>query len=148
MFLNEGIIASTKGKNRAEEVYYLADKNELFAGKPMVILVDGNTASAAEVLAVALQEQTRAKIVGTGTKGKGSIQKLINIYPDNGVLAVTNAFFVTPSGAEFNQKGIIPDVCTFGEVKYMSDDKKCPAEGHETSEIELIEAKKMLNLLK
>ena len=148
LFLDEGIIASTKGKNKVEEVYYLADKNELFAGKPMVILVDGNTASAAEVLAVALQEQTRAKIVGTGTKGKGSIQKLINIHPEGGVLAVTNGFFMTPSGKELNHKGIVPDICTFGEIKKMSNDKKCPADERETSEIELDEAKKMLDSLK
>lgn len=148
LFLDEGIIASTKGKNKTEEVYYLADKDEIFDGKPMVILVDGNTASAAEVLAAALQEQGRATIIGTGTKGKGSIQKLINIHPEGGVLAVTNGFFMTPSGRELNKKGIVPDICTFGEIKKMSNDKKCPADERETSEIELDEAKKMLDSLK
>ena len=146
LFLDEGIIASTRGKDKAKEVYYLADKEVLFGGKPMIILVDGNTASAAEVLTAALQEQARAKVIGTSTKGKGTIQALIDIYPEGGVLAVTSGFFMTPSGKELNKKGIVPDICTFGTVKYMSEDKKCPADERETSGIELDEAKKMLNL--
>ena len=147
LFLEDGIIASTKGKNKSEEVYYIASKTELFADRPMVILVDGNTASAAEVLTAALQEQSRAKVIGTGTKGKGTIQKLINIYPEGGVLAVTNTFFMTPSGRELNQRGIVPDICTFGEVKVMDENKKCPADSREDSETELIEAKKMIDSL-
>lgn len=146
LFLDDGIIASIRGKNTKQEVYYVAKDRDMFSNKPIVILVDGNSASAAEVLAVALQEQGRAYIIGTKTKGKGTIQKLIDVYPSNGVLAVTSGFFMTPSGRELNHKGIVPDVCTFGDEPKQS--QKCPAQERENSEAELEEAKKLLDSLK
>lgn len=146
LFLDEGIIASIKGKKTDEEVYYVAEEDDWFAHKPIVILVDGNSASAAEVLTAALQEQKRATVIGTGTKGKGTVQKLIKLYPEGGVLAITNGFFMTPSGKKLNKKGIVPDICTFGEVQYINNGNKCPPDERENSETELAEAKKALNL--
>ena len=108
LFLDSGIVASVRGKPADEEVYYTADPGDIWQGKPITVLVDEETASAAEVIAAALQEQGRAEIAGSKTKGKGSIQKLI-ILPGGSVLAVTSGFFMTPSGRELNGKGITPD---------------------------------------
>ena len=108
LFLDGGIVASVRGKPADEEVYYTADPGDIWQGKPITVLVDEETASAAEVLAAALQEQGRAEIAGSKTKGKGSIQKLI-ILPGGSVLAVTSGFFMTPSGRELNGNGIAPD---------------------------------------
>ena len=107
LFLDGGIIASTRGK-QPEEVYYTADAGDMWRGKEITILVDKQTASAAEVLAAALQEQGRAEIAGEKTQGKGSIQKLLPL-PSGSVLAITNGFFMAPSGRELNGKGIFPD---------------------------------------
>ncbi len=143
MFLNDGIIASTKGKKQNEEVYYNANLNEeVKIVKPLFILVDKDTASSAEIFAAALQEQGIAKVIGTQTKGKGTMQKLISL-PNGGVLAITNGFFMKPSGAELNEKGIIPDICTFEmpETKDVANlikqqDGTCQRESRIDSELE------------
>jgi len=109
LFLNNGIIASTHGKDPLKQIFYTADENELFSHKTIEILTDGQTASAAEILAAALQEQGRATILGEKTFGKGSTQKLI-LLPSGGVLAVTSGYFQTPSGREIHGQGITPDI--------------------------------------
>lgn len=109
LFLSEGIIVSTTEKDEFSQVYYSADSNEIFSNKPIEIWTDSQTASAAEILAAALQEQSRAVIKGQKTYGKGTIQKLI-ILPSNSVLAVTSGYFHTPSGQKLHQKGVIPDI--------------------------------------
>ncbi len=143
LFLDTGIIISSKGKDITEETYYNADAELMWQGKKIFVLVDEETASSAEILAVSLQEQGRAKIIGTSTKGKGSMQKLIEL-PTGSVVAVTNGFFITPSGNELNGKGVIPDICTFE----MPDDKnidnllkqqdgQCYAESRSDTELEM-----------
>ena len=143
LFLDSGIIISSKGKNVIEETYYNADAELLWQEKKVFVLVDGETASAAEILAVSLQEQGRAKIIGTSTKGKGSMQKLIEL-PTGSVVAITNGFFITPSGNELNGRGVLPDICTFE----MPDDKnidnllkqqdsQCYAESRSDTELEM-----------
>lgn len=112
LFLDGGIIASAKGKKDNEETFYNAGDGDVWQMKPVFVLVDEETASAAEILAAALQEQGRAKVIGTKTRGKGTMQKLIALE-NGGVLAVTEGFFLTPSGRELNNSGIVPDVCTF-----------------------------------
>ena len=107
LFLDGGIVVSTKGK-LPEEVFYTAYEGDMWHGKPITVLVDRDTASAAEVLAAALQEQGRAEIAGDKTKGKGSVQKLV-LLSGGSVLAVTSSFFMTPSGRELNGKGVVPD---------------------------------------
>ena len=112
LFLREGVIVSTQGKNNTEDVFYTAhatiddDKRLLF------LFIDGQTASAAEIFVSALQEQGRARVIGTQSKGKGTLQKLISLA-EGGVLAVTNSYFKTPSGKMLHHKGVTPDVCTF-----------------------------------
>ncbi|MCQ2741340.1 MAG: S41 family peptidase, partial [Alphaproteobacteria bacterium] len=112
LFLDTGIICSIKDKNAAEQTYFVAEKGDIAKRNRIFILTDEKTASAAEIFAAALQEQSRAEIIGTLTTGKGSMQKLISV-PNGGVLAVTNSFVFTPSGRQLNTVGIIPDICTF-----------------------------------
>ncbi len=143
LFLDGGIVASTKGKAPQEETYYNAAESDVWQGKPIFILVDGATASAAEILTAALQEQGRAKVIGVLTKGKGTMQKLIGLN-GGGVLAVTNGFFMTPSGNDLNNKGVVPDVCTFEqaedsdvEMLIGKQNAACATEIRENSELEL-----------
>ncbi len=112
LFLDSGIITSVQGRNKQEEVYYTAKEEIVWKNKPVFVFVDENTASAAEILTGALKEQGIAKIIGTVTKGKGSMQKLIGLETGS-VLAITNSYFKTPANNEINQKGIRPDICTF-----------------------------------
>ena len=109
LFLSEGIIASTSEKDEFSQVYYSADSDEIFKNKPIEIWTDSQTASAAEILAAALQEQSRAIIKGQKTYGKGTLQKLI-ILPSNSVLAVTSGYFHTPSGQKLHHRGVIPNI--------------------------------------
>lgn len=110
----DGIIAYTAGKNNRNKHYYSSDSQVVYDG-PMVVLVDGQTASAAEVLAGGLQAQSRAKIIGTPTFGKGTIQNIIQMS-NGGKLALTAEQFFTPSDNAINKRGIIPDVCSSEQI--------------------------------
>jgi len=87
-----------------------------------VVLIDGQTASSAEVLAAALQEQSRAVVVGTGSYGKGTVQKLIKLSNDSR-LALTNGIIYTPSGNKLAGIGVLPDICTSGEPETRDAEK-------------------------
>jgi len=110
MFLDEGIITYTLSSDNAEPAYYTAGKGDILSGKPMVILTDGLTASAAEVLAAALSEQNRAVIIGTKTYGKGTVQDVKKRDADH-AFAVTTAYFYTPSGIKIDKIGLTPFIC-------------------------------------
>ena len=112
LFLPNGIITSTQGRKDDSVVFYEAHPDVLFAGKPIVVLVDGETASSAEILAAALQEQGAALIMGTSTLGKGSVQNVVNL-PDNNKMILTNAYAFTPAGNPIHQNGVKPDVCLY-----------------------------------
>ncbi len=131
LFLDEGIVAAVRGRNADEITYYNAADGDIASGRPMVVLIDGETASAAEILAAALQEQGRAKIVGTRSFGKGTIQNLIKL-PNGGTLALSSAYFYTPSGKKLSGEGIVPDVCTF-EMPESKDARKLIAAGVDES---------------
>lgn len=153
LFLDEAIVVSVKGREEDSLTYYVAHDGDITNGAPMVVLVDAQTASAAEVLTAALQEQGRAKVVGTGTFGKGSIQNLIYL-PGGGVLSLTSAYFYTPSGRKLHKKGIVPDVCTYEMPESKNIDNLlaigkvnlCLQEAREDSELELKAAKQLLEL--
>ena len=153
LFLDEAIIVSSKGWEEDSLTYYTAHDGDITGGAPMAVLVDGQTASAAEVLAAALQEQGRARVIGTGTFGKGSIQNLINL-PSGGVLSLTSAYFYTPSGRRLHGEGIVPDVCTFEMPESKNVDNLlaigktagCNAEPREDTELELKTAARLLEL--
>ena len=153
LFLDEAIITSVRGRAPDSLTYYTAHDGDISGGRPMIVLVDGKTASAAEVLAAALQEQGRAKVVGTRTFGKGSIQNLIH-FPGGGVLSLTSAYFYTPSGQALHGKGIVPDICTFEmpENKNIANllaagrTEECLSESREDTELELKTAAQLLEL--
>ncbi len=113
LFLEKGtVIVSTQTKNSSAKQMFVAKTGDFWMDKPIAVLVDENTASSAEMLTAALKEQGRAKVVGTLTYGKGTVQNLKIIADDKGII-LTNAYFYSPHGGEINHNGIIPDVCTF-----------------------------------
>lgn len=122
MFIDGGIIASTKGRAADSVEFYNAPSGDVLKNKPIVVLVDGQTASSAEVLAAALQEQSRATVIGTDSYGKGTVQKLIKLE-NNSRLAITNAVIFTPSGNKISAGGIHPDICTSGELENRDPEK-------------------------
>lgn len=108
-FLDHGEIVSVRARNPKDDVRFNATKGDLAEGKPVVVLINGGSASASEIVAGALQDQERAIIVGTKTFGKGSVQ---NIEPlrDNSSTRLTIAFYHTPSGRLIQALGISPDI--------------------------------------
>lgn len=109
-FLDEGIIASSQDRN-GKITYYNSFAGDKINGKPLVILVDGETASSAEIIAAGLQEQGRAAVIGTKTYGKGTMQEIISL-PNGAELALTTAYFYTPSERKLDKNGLFPDICT------------------------------------
>ena len=109
LFLDDGVVISTRDRNK-DITYYSATQNDIISGKPIVVLVDGITASAAEALAASMQEQGRAKVIGTTTFGKGTVQSLVHLDNDS-VLALTTAEFFTPADQKINGVGVSPDIC-------------------------------------
>jgi carboxyl-terminal processing protease len=110
-FIQRGEIVSTHGRNAEETQSFTAKGEEdLIKGKPLIVLINGGSASASEIVAGALQDQKRATILGTRSFGKGSVQTIIPLGPDNGALQLTTARYYTPSGRSIQAKGIVPDI--------------------------------------
>ena len=114
MFLRDGLIVSTKGRSeRANEKYY-ADKNYYQTNVPMTVLINGGSASASEIVAGALNDRGRAKLIGEKSFGKGSVQTLFPLTDGSGVY-VTIARYYTPSGKVIDHVGLSPDIEVKGE---------------------------------
>ncbi|MFZ9594703.1 MAG: S41 family peptidase [Bdellovibrionia bacterium] len=109
LFVDEGAIVSTIGRNRDQKDVKYARKGMAFKDFPVAILVNSSTASAAEIVAGALQDHHRAIIMGQPTFGKGSVQTVIPLPPDMG-LKLTIARYYTPSGRSIQEKGVLPDI--------------------------------------
>ena len=108
-FLDDGVIVSTKGRLSYSNATFTASPGDVLNGAPIVVLVDGGTASASEVLTGALQDHKRALVVGSRTFGKGSVQTVLPL--DNGdSIKLTTARYYTPSGKSIQARGIHPDI--------------------------------------
>ena len=108
-FLDQGEIVSTRGRNKDEVKRYYARAGDLIKGRPMIVLINGGSASASEIVAGALSDHKRATIVGSKSFGKGSVQTIIPLG-NNGAIRLTTARYYTPSGTSIQAKGIVPDI--------------------------------------
>ncbi len=115
-FLDKGEIVSTRGRNAEETQRFNARGGDLAKGKPIVVLINGGSASASEIVAGALQDHKRATILGTRSFGKGSVQTIIPLGSGNGALRLTTARYFTPAGRSIQAKGIVPDVEVLQDV--------------------------------
>src|ERR1700726_4330068 len=115
-FLDKGEIVSTRGRNAEETQRFNARPGDMTKGKPVIVLINGGSASASEIVAGALQDHKRATLVGTRSFGKGSVQTIIPLGAGNGALRLTTARYFTPSGRSIQAKGIEPDIKVLQEV--------------------------------
>jgi len=111
LFMNDGRIVFTRGRNPDSNQYADATPGDIADGLPMVVLVNGDSASASEIVAAALQDSGRAVVVGSNSYGKGTVQQVVEM-PNGGELTLTWARFHAPSGYTLHRIGVIPSVCT------------------------------------
>ena len=109
MFLDSGMIVYTEGRIEAQKQKYFAQKDGTWLDFPVVVLVNGGSASASEIVAGALQDHKRAIVLGTKTFGKGSVQTILPL-DDNSALRLTTARYFTPKGRSIQATGIVPDI--------------------------------------
>jgi carboxyl-terminal processing protease len=115
-FMARGEVVSTRGRKPEETQRFAARGGDLTKGKPLVVLINGGSASASEIVAGALHDHKRATLIGTRSFGKGSVQTIIPLGPGNGALALTTARYFTPSGRSIQAQGISPDIEVLQDV--------------------------------
>ncbi|KGM30370.1 hypothetical protein P409_33455 [Inquilinus limosus MP06] len=123
MFMDHGPIVSTRGRNPDSDQSFSARNGDISGHLPLAVLVDGHSASAAEITAAALQDADRAILVGSTSFGKGSVQTVTRL-PNDGELFLTWSRIYAPSGYTWHRQGILPTVCTSGsgtDAKAMID---------------------------
>lgn len=109
LFLEQGEIVSTRSRNEADTVKFMANEGDIAQGLPIVVMINEGSASASEILSGALQDHHRAIILGEKSFGKGSVQTVIPLR-DYGAMRITTARYYTPSGRSIQAKGIEPDI--------------------------------------
>ena len=114
VFVDEGVIVSQKGRDAAQEEKFYAKSSSTLTRKPLIVLVNGGSASASEIVGGALQDHKRAVIVGQKTFGKGSVQVVLPITKDKGEgIKLTIAKYYLPSGRTIQATGITPDIISY-----------------------------------
>ncbi|AOS96121.1 Carboxy-terminal processing protease CtpB precursor [Microbulbifer aggregans] len=108
-FLEEGLVVYTEGRTESSQLSYSAEPGDITAGAPIVVLINDGSASAAEIVAGALQDHRRAVVMGTDSFGKGSVQTVIPINSDRAI-KLTTALYFTPNGRSIQAQGITPDI--------------------------------------
>lgn len=130
-FLESGEIVSTRGRIAGQDTRYTARAGDILNGKPIVVLINGGSASAAEIVAGALQDHRRAVVLGTKSFGKGSVQTIFELPGDTG-MRLTTALYYTPSGRSIQAYGIVPDIkvkpLRTTEQAAMLEDEDYPSE--------------------
>ena len=131
-FLDGGEIVSTRGRDPSDTQRYDAKAGDITDGKPVVVLINRGTASASEIVAGALQDHRRARIVGMQSFGKGSVQTIIPLNGgDDGALHLTTARYYTPSGRSIQATGIVPDI----SVAQGDETNATPAENYTEADL-------------
>ena len=115
-FMTRGEVVSTRGRSVEESQRFSARGGDMTKGKPLVVLINGGSASASEIVAGALRDHKRATLIGTRTFGKGSVQTIIPLGSGNGAIALTTARYFTPSGRSIQAQGIAPDIEVLQDV--------------------------------
>ncbi len=134
-FLDQGDIVSVRGRDISGTQNFTAEPGDLAEGKPIVVLINGGSASASEIVAGALQDHKRAVVVGTKSFGKGSVQTIIDLGTEKGGIRITTARYYTPSGRSIQAQGIVPDIHYKGRSSQLPQEE--PEEREFMSEADL-----------
>jgi carboxyl-terminal processing protease len=127
-FLDKGEIVSTRGRRPDDTQRYDSHPGDITGGLPMVVLINGGSASASEIVAGALQDHHRAILMGTRSFGKGSVQTIMPL-PGHGAMRLTTARYYTPSGQSIQAKGIVPDIYVeAAKIEHSGGDASAVAE--------------------
>jgi carboxyl-terminal processing protease len=123
-FLDEGEIVSVRGRTSEQVEHFNAHPGDIINGKRLVVLINGGTASAAEIVAAALQENKRATVIGTRSFGRGSTQTIVPLGARSGALRLTTGRYFTPAGRSFDGAGIVPDIEVLQDVSATQENDK------------------------
>jgi carboxyl-terminal processing protease len=108
-FLSSGDIVSMRGKSGNQRTWQ-ADADQVLPGLPMVVLLDGRSASASELVAIALQENGRATVMGQRSFGKGTVQSTFSLGENKGAIKLTSGYYLSPKGRSLHKAGLVPDI--------------------------------------